>query len=42
MGDAEKVAGIFKLFSVGARVRIVQALNTTAQCRLKKLECVCR
>jgi len=32
MRDAEKLAGIFKLFSVGARVRIVQALKRRAMC----------
>jgi len=32
MRDAEKLAGIFKLFSVGARVRIVQALTRRAMC----------
>ena len=32
MRDAEKLAGIFKLFSVGARVRIVQALRRRAMC----------
>jgi DNA-binding transcriptional ArsR family regulator len=32
MRDAEKLAGLFKLFSVGARVRIVQALKRRAMC----------
>jgi DNA-binding transcriptional ArsR family regulator len=32
MRDAERLAGIFKLFSVGARVRIVQALKRRAMC----------
>ena len=32
MLNAEKVAGIFKLFSVGARVRIVRALWCRAMC----------
>ena len=32
MMDAEKLAGIFKLFSVEARVRIVQALKRRAMC----------
>ena len=32
MRDAEKLAGTFKLFSVGARVRIVQALKRRAMC----------
>lgn len=32
MGKAEKVAGILKLFSVGARVRIVLALKRRAMC----------
>ena len=32
MIDAEKVAGIFRLFSVGARVRIVQALKRRGLC----------
>ena len=32
MGDAEKLAGIFKLFLVGARVRIVRALKRRATC----------
>ncbi len=32
MTDAEKLAGIFKLLSVGARVRIVQALKRRAMC----------
>jgi len=32
VGNAEKLAGIFKLFSVGARVRIVQALKRRAMC----------
>jgi DNA-binding transcriptional ArsR family regulator len=32
MANAEKLAGIFKLFSVEARVRIVQALKRRAMC----------
>ena len=32
MTDAEKLAGIFKLLSVAARVRIVQALKRRAMC----------
>ena len=32
MGKAEKVAVIFKLFSVGSRVRIVEALKRRAMC----------
>ncbi len=32
MADAEKLAGIFKLFSVETRVRIVQALKRRAMC----------
>jgi ArsR family transcriptional regulator len=32
MIDAEKAAGIFRLFSVGARVRIVQALKRRGLC----------
>ena len=32
MDDSVKVAAIFKLFSVGARVRIVQALKRRAMC----------
>jgi DNA-binding transcriptional ArsR family regulator len=32
MRDAERLAGIFKLFSVGARVRILQALKRRAMC----------
>ena len=32
MVDAGKLAGIFKLFSVEARVRIVQALKRRAMC----------
>jgi len=32
MADAEKLAGIFKLFSVEARIRIVQALKRRAMC----------
>jgi DNA-binding transcriptional ArsR family regulator len=32
MADAEKLAGIFKLFSVDARIRIVQALKRRAMC----------
>jgi ArsR family transcriptional regulator, arsenate/arsenite/antimonite-responsive transcriptional repressor len=32
MVDAEKLAGIFKLFSVEARIRIVRALKRRAMC----------
>ncbi len=32
MADAEKLARIFKLFSVEARIRIVQALKRRAMC----------
>ncbi|MGD0552639.1 MAG: metalloregulator ArsR/SmtB family transcription factor [Sedimentisphaerales bacterium] len=32
MADAEKLAGIFKLFSVETRVRIVQALKRRSLC----------
>jgi len=32
MADAEKLAGIFKLFSVEARIRIVQALKRRSLC----------
>jgi DNA-binding transcriptional ArsR family regulator len=32
MADAEKLAGIFKLFSVETRVRIVQALKRRSMC----------
>jgi DNA-binding transcriptional ArsR family regulator len=32
MADAEKLAGIFKIFSVEARVYIVQALKRRAMC----------
>ncbi len=32
MADAEKLAGVFKLLSVGARVRIVQALKRRMLC----------
>jgi DNA-binding transcriptional ArsR family regulator len=32
MADAEKLAGIFKLFSVDTRVRIVQALKRRSLC----------
>jgi DNA-binding transcriptional ArsR family regulator len=32
MADAEKLAGIFKLLSVEARIRIVQALKRRALC----------
>ncbi len=32
MAEAEKLAGIFKLFSVEARVRIVQALKRRSLC----------
>ncbi len=32
MADTEKLARIFKLFSVGARIRIVQALKLRAKC----------
>jgi ArsR family transcriptional regulator len=32
MADAEKIAGIFKLFSVEARVRIIQALRRRTMC----------
>jgi len=32
MSDAEKLARIFKLFSVEARIRIVQALKRRAMC----------
>ena len=32
MSNAEKLAGIFKLFSVAARVRIVQSLKRRAMC----------
>jgi len=32
MINAEKLAGIFKLFSVEARIRIIQALKRRAMC----------
>ena len=32
MADAAKLAGIFKLFSVEARVRIIQALKKRGMC----------
>jgi len=32
MADVEKLAGIFKLFSVGARIRIVQLLKRRGMC----------
>jgi len=32
MADAEKLAGIFKLFSVEARIRIVQTLKRRSVC----------
>jgi len=32
MADAEKLARIFKLFSIEARIRIVQALKRRAMC----------
>jgi ArsR family transcriptional regulator len=32
MADAEKLAGIFKLFSVEARIRIVQTLKRRSLC----------
>jgi len=32
MVDAKKLAGIFKLFSVEARIRIIQALKRRAMC----------
>jgi DNA-binding transcriptional ArsR family regulator len=32
MTEVEKLAGIFKLFSVGARIRIVQALKNGGLC----------
>jgi len=32
MRDAEKLAGIFRLFSVAARIRVVRALKRRAMC----------